>query len=193
MQLEEVYLIQQLRKRDEAAFERVFTSHYTRLHSYAYTMLQNRDEAEETVQQVFFKMWERMDSLVINGSLAAYLYRAVHNEALNAIKHRKVRAAHRVYALQTERSVNATAVDSRTKELEVRLLAALESLPEGCRTVFQLSRFEELRYREIADRLGISVKTVEAQMTKALRLLRQKLADFLPLLAVFLHHVNSCL
>jgi RNA polymerase sigma-70 factor (ECF subfamily) len=67
------------------------------------------------------------------------------------------------------------------KELEGRLAEAMNDLPEQCRTIFQLSRFEELRYREIADRLGLSIKTVENQMGKALKILRVKLVDFLPL------------
>jgi RNA polymerase sigma-70 factor (ECF subfamily) len=75
------------------------------------------------------------------------------------------------------------------RELEERLYTALNELPEQCRTIFQLSRFEEMRYREIADQLGISVKTVENQMGKALRLLREKLSDLLPLTIPFLLHI----
>jgi RNA polymerase sigma-70 factor (ECF subfamily) len=75
-------------------------------------------------------------------------------------------------------------------ELEAKVQDALNELPEQCRTIFQMSRFEELKYREIADELGISVKTVENQMGKALKILREKLADFLPMIILFPHLLN---
>jgi RNA polymerase sigma-70 factor (ECF subfamily) len=73
-------------------------------------------------------------------------------------------------------------------ELEKKIHSALNELPEQCRTIFQMSRFDELKYREIADKLGISIKTVESQMSKALRLLRVKLVDFLIFILLFIHN-----
>lgn len=180
-----------LAQRDERAFEQVFKQHYKPLHAYAFTLLKDDAAAEEMVQNVFYKLWERTDGLHITGSLAAYLYRAVHNESLNYLKHRKVRSEHslRVSYHMDGRGESATRT-VRMKELEEKLRAALAELPEGCRTVFQLSRFEELKYSQIAEVLGISVKTVENQMGKALKLLRTRLAEFLTLAIIFLNFLN---
>ena len=172
-----------LAKRDEATFEQVFKTHFKSLHAYAFTILKDEAEAEEMVQQVFFKLWERTETLSITGSVAAYLYRAVHNECLNYIKHQKVRSNHRLHVVHTTKDQTDHASKKvLTKELEAKVQSALNELPEQCRTIFQMSRFEEMKYREIADKLDISVKTVENQMGKALKLLRIKLVEFLPIL-----------
>ena len=176
-----------LSKRDEAAFERVFKTHYKNLHAYAFTMLRDGDEAEEMVQQVFFKLWERSERLSFSGSVAAYLYRAVHNESLNFLKHQKVKAGHQLHVAYSMKNKSEHSQGKMiSKELEIKFREALNELPEQCRTVFQLSRFEDLKYKEIADTLDISVKTVENHMGKALKLLRTKLVDFLPLLLILL-------
>ena len=174
-------------KRDEAAFEQVFKTHYKSLHAYAFSMLKDEDDAEEMVQQVFFKLWERSESLSFSGSIAAYLYRAVHNESLNFLKHQKVKAGHQLHVAYSMKNKSEQAHGNVTgKELENKFREALNELPEQCRTVFQLSRFEDLKYREIANKLDISIKTVENHMGKALKLLRTKLVDFLPLLLMLL-------
>lgn len=185
--LEDADLIGQLQKQDEAAFETVFKTHYKGLHAYACTILNDSAAAEEVVQNIFYKLWERSETISISGSIAAYLYRAVNNESLNQIKHMKIRAQHKVFVQHRPlENVDTTEKGMHLKDLENRLRSALNDLPEQCRTIFQLSRFEELRYRDIADRLGLSVKTVENQMGKALKILRTKLADFLILIWIIL-------
>ena len=175
-------LAQSLATRDEAAFEAVFKMHFKNLHAYACSITKEEAAAEEVVQNVFVKLWERSEALSITGSVAAYLYRAVYNESLNYLKHQKVRSAYGQHVTHTMKNEKEHAGKSLSlKELEGRLAEAMNELPEQCRTIFQLSRFEELRYREIADRLGLSIKTVENQMGKALKILRLKLVDFLPL------------
>lgn len=185
--LDDSVLIQRLQKRDEAAFEQVFKSQYKSLYAYAFTITGTEAAAEETVQNVFYKLWERAETLSIAGPVQAYLYRAVYNESLNYVKHQKVRMQHRLFVQhRREESTGAGSRSVQVKELEAKISLAMNELPEQCRTIFQLSRFEELRYREIADRLQISVKTVENQMGKALKLLRVKLADFLVLVMLFI-------
>ena len=175
-------------KRDEAAFEQVFKTYYKSLHAYAFTILKEEDQAEETVQQVFFNLWERSENLTISGPVAAYLYRAVHNESLNFIKRQKVKEGHRLHvAYSMKNKSEHTQGNLISKELENKFREALNELPEQCRTVFQLSRFDDLKYKEIADKLNISIKTVENHMGKALKLLRTKLVDFLPLLFLLLN------
>lgn len=174
-----------LAKKDQSAFEQVFKTHFKSLHAYAFTILKDEDEAEEIVQQVFFKLWERSENLSLQGTITAYLYRAVHNESLNYLKHQKVKANHQLYVAYSMKSQADHAPGKMmSKELAHHFHEALNELPEQCRTVFQLSRFEEMKYREIADKLDISVKTVENHMGKALKLLRTKLVDFLPLLLI---------
>jgi RNA polymerase sigma-70 factor, ECF subfamily len=188
MELENEAITTLLAQRDESAFEQVFKTHFKRLHAYAFTILRDEVEAEEMVQQVFFKLWERNENLSFNGSVAAYLYKAVHNESLNYIKHQKVRSNHQLYvAYNMKNEVEHPAKKVLAGELEKKIHVALNELPEQCRTIFQMSRFDELKYREIADKLGISVKTVENQMGKALKLMRAKLVDFLTYILLFIN------
>lgn len=168
-------------------FEEVFKTHFKALHAYAYTLLRDELLAEEMVQQVFFKIWEKKEFLNIQASATAYLYKSVYHECLNYLKHQKVKAAYQQYsATMGEAATGGAAQKIQLSELQHHLNKALNELPEQCRTIFQMSRYEELKYQEIADRLGLSVKTIENQMGKALRLLREKLRDFLPLLLLIL-------
>ena len=187
MEFKDEHIALRLIKRDEAVFEQVFKTHYKNLHAYALTMLKDDDEAEEMVQQVFFKLWERAEHLSFSGSIAAYLYRAVHNESLNFLKHQKVKSAHHMHVAYSMKNKSEQVHGKMmTKELEKKFREALSELPEQCRTVFQMSRFEEMKYKEIADKLEISIKTVENHMGKALKLLRTKLVDYLPFLLILL-------
>lgn len=172
-----------LQNGDEHTFEQVFKTHYKNLHAYAFTIIKNHTTAEEVVQNVFFKLWERKAQLAADTQLKAYLYRAVHNESLNHIKHEKVKNQYKMHAISKQEEYAQPASKKITlTELEEHVREALNELPEQCRTIFQMSRFQELKYREIADELGLAVKTVENQMGKALKILRSRLAEFLPLL-----------
>jgi RNA polymerase sigma-70 factor, ECF subfamily len=190
MELNDTHFIELLAKRDESAFEKVFKDNFKKLQSYAITIVGDENVAEEMVQNVFFKLWDKSEKINIQSSIAAYLYRAVYNESCNYLKHQKVRkgflnySKHAMSDISTEKASKKVLVT----ELEQRIKNALNDLPEQCRTVFQLSRFEELKYQQIADTLGISIKTVEAQMGKALRIMRVKLVDYLPLVFLFLNY-----
>ncbi len=147
------------------------------------------DEAEEVVQGVFFKVWERRGQLEVTVSLKAYLYRAVHNASLNHLKHQKVRQeyANHVKAMEEEGMEDP---GMELTELQRDVTYAIEELPEKCREVFKLNRFEGLKYREVADLLGISEKTVENQMGKALKLLRDRLSHYLRVILPWLLFFN---
>jgi RNA polymerase sigma-70 factor (ECF subfamily) len=148
--------------------------------------------AEEIVQNIFVKLWEKKEDISIRENVSGYLYRAVHNESLNYLRHQKVRVAYQSYAMRQHKQSEQERPAEKVvmSELEKRLAIALRELPEQCRTIFQLSRFEDLRYREIADKLGLSIKTVENQMGKALKLLRLKLVDFLLSVILFITLYN---
>ncbi len=168
----------------ENNFEALFKTYFRKLHSYAQTILRDSEMAEEIVQNMFYKLWERRDKLEINGSIKSYLYRAVYNDSLNHLKHRKVVDGYKTATpYLTYTNVDAFS-QLAAKELETHLAMALNELPEKCRTVFQMCRYEQLKYSEIAGELQIPVKTVENQMGKALRLLREKLGGFLSFLLI---------
>lgn len=180
-----------LRSGDEQVFEVIFRTYYERLCNYANTILHDMDEAEEMVQGAFLTVWEKHDSIEIHTSMKSYLYRAVHNSCLNRVKHYKVRREHgEALKHQTDITIEDASQDLVGSELESLVASAIDSLPQQCRMVFRLSRFENLSYAEIADQLGISVKTVENHMTKALKTLRDRLKDYLPVLIWLLFMKN---
>lgn len=171
---------------DDDAFKQLFKMHFKALHAYASIMLHYDSYAEEIVQSMFLKLWEKRKSLDIKISMKAYLYKCIHNDCLNYLSHKKVQLKYQDHSAFTRNSESGKTSDKlELNELQLRLSKALNELPEQCRTIFQMSRFEELKYREIADQLGISIKTVENQMGKALKILRSKLVDFLPAILLF--------
>lgn len=172
---------------DDQAFEQLFKAHYRGLHAYAHTILRDEDLAEEMVQGMFLKFWEKRELLNIQSSIKAYLYRSVYNDSMNYLKHQKIQTKYQDFTMHSMNTSHEPAsAKLELSQLEMKLKEALNELPEHCRTIFQMSRFEELKYREIATQLGLSIKTVENQMGKALKILRLKLADYVTLLALSL-------
>ena len=187
MDLPEIQQWNELKEGDITAFEMFFKAYYQPLCNYAYTFIQDKDEAEEIVQSAFLSVWEKRESLDIKTSLKSYLYTMVRNTSLNVIKHEKIKQKYVGESLAVDaRSHEGVAQAVISSELEERIHEALEVLPEQCRLVFKLSRFEELKYAEIATQLEISIKTVENHMGKALRIMREQLKDYLPLLIVLM-------
>jgi RNA polymerase sigma-70 factor (ECF subfamily) len=172
---------------NENAYEMIFKSYYQPLCRYAYTFLHDKEESEEVVQSVFISLWEKRSMLDIQTSFKAYLFRMVRNSCLNVIKHEKVKKQHVAHEMAVaEVSYNSVAEKVSANELSLKITEAMKALPEQCRMVFQLSRFEELKYQEIADQLNISIKTVENHMGKALKIMREQLKDYLPLFLIFM-------
>ena len=168
---------------DEQVFEKLFVDWYGPLRAYACSVLRDESLAGEAVQAVFSRLWERREQVQVQTSLKAYLYGCVYHECLSWMRREKSRRAYRSGVVArlgngVARSPENASDRVEVGELEQQFQRALDELPEQCRAIFQLSRFSVLKYREIADQLGISVKTVEAQMGKALKLLRCKLADY---------------
>ena len=176
-------IVAALRQGDSVVFEQLFDEYYERLCNYANSFLDDIDESEEVVQSTFITLWEKRDKLDIQISVKSYLYQAVHNQSLNKIKHDRVKQSHFEY-ITYQNNVEAPDGYQRMieKELAEKIRLVVESLPQQCRIVFTLSRFENLSYAEIAAQLNLSVKTVENHMGKALRIMRTELSDYLPLL-----------
>lgn len=178
-----------LKQGDEHVFESVFHEYYIPLCIHARRYVVEPDLAEEVVQDMFFKMWERRHALAINTSLNSYLYKAVTNHSLNFLRYDKHLKKYRQFVgFHTDNSQRESAHEVLLhSDLERKLNKLVLQMPERRRMIFEMSRFEGLKYAEIADKLEISIKTVEAQMSKALEYMRIKLKDYLPMVLLFVY------
>jgi RNA polymerase sigma-70 factor (ECF subfamily) len=173
-------LLALLRAGDHDAFDAIFRAWYAPLVRLAEAMLRERALAEEIVQDVMLELWRRRDALDPDGTPQAYLFQATRNRALNHLRH--VRVQERVAPQLAASPPPSAPSDAAAAEAELAqaVARAVAGLPPRCREVFELSRVHNLKYAEIAQTLGVSVKAVEAQMARALRTLRQQLAAWLP-------------
>ena len=180
-------IIPQIARGNKNAFESLFKSHYANLCGYAVKYVWEIDQAEEIVQDLFFNLWNKRNDLYISSSVESYLFRAVRNACLNYLKHKKIRDNY-VTAVQESYSPGLGLDDNpvETLELQKKIDESIESMPTERKKIFLLSRYDGLKYKEIADKLGISVKTVEAQMGKALKYLREELKEFMVILILIL-------
>jgi RNA polymerase sigma-70 factor, ECF subfamily len=172
-------LFARLASGDEAAFDRIFRIWYAPLVRVATYILHDAGIGEEVVQDVLLEVWRRRESLALEQEPRRYLMRATRNRALNHVRHQQVaaRAAARDDSEEAHAATAPALVDAA--ELELAIAQAVQTLPERCRAVFELSRRHGLSYAQIADALDIAPKTVENQMGKALRMLRVALAPWL--------------
>jgi RNA polymerase sigma-70 factor, ECF subfamily len=171
-------IIGRIRNGDVGQFESLFRSSYVSLVRYAKTLIKDHDTAEEIVQDLFFRIWQDKEKLNIESSLNGYLFRSVHNRCLHYIEHNKVveRHAEEMSYHQTETQESPSDI-LNYKELQEKVAMILERLPERCGRIFTMSRFEGLKYSEIAEKLSVSVKTVEANMGRALKEFRKVLTQ----------------
>ena len=171
-------IIGRIRQGDIGQFESLFRSSYVSLVRYAKTLIKDHDTAEEIVQDLFFRLWKDKEKLQIESSLNGYLYRAVHNRCLHYIDHNRVVEKYVREMKEREQETNESPTDIlHYRELQAKVAAIIERLPEKCGKIFCMSRFEGLKYSEIAERLSISIKTVEANMGRALKEFRKALAE----------------
>ena len=173
-------LLERLRQGDASAFDTIFRTWYGPLVGTAERMLRDRAVAEELVQDVMLELWRRRETLSSDGSPQAYLFQATRNRVLNHLRHLKIEQRSEPEVRGEISSTPHADAALVQEELDVAVQRAVQSLPDRCREVFELSRVHGLKYAEIARTLGISVKTVEAQMGKAFRTLRERLAAWLP-------------
>jgi RNA polymerase sigma-70 factor (family 1) len=172
-------------------FENVFKTYFKSLHAYAYSIVKDEMMAEEMVQNVFCRLWEKREQIQVLQSIKSYLYRSVHNECINHLKQTKSRANHHINIARTTDVIEQTTDRAALSELQKKIHDALEELPEQCRIVFRLSRFGELNYKEIADTMGITVSTVKNQVHTALKVLRTKLSDYLPIIILMIVNMKN--
>lgn len=158
-------------------FKSIYTQHYSNLCSYARMFVTNSEEAEEIVQNCIFKLWEQHKSFDTIDNLSSYLFRVVKNRCLNEIAHKKIEGRYlseawvELKALELE----SLQIDDYQEKRELQLKKAIEELPERSKEILTLSKFEGLKNKEIAQKLDISIKAVEAGITRAFSLLRKSL------------------
>jgi RNA polymerase sigma-70 factor (ECF subfamily) len=171
--------VNQIKNGNIKAFEQLFRDLYAPLCGFAQKIVEDKDKAEELVQDVFYKLWKNKNNLNIRVSLKSYLYKSVQNSCLLTIQHNKVKEKYKAHIISTKDSSNVKTPEKEleTKELHEKINKTMEELPERCREIFYLSKYEGLKYREIAEKLSISQKTVEANISKALKILRKNLSS----------------
>lgn len=181
--------IGQAKSGDELAFELLFRKYYVQLCSFANKFTSNTAESEEIVQEVFLNIWKKRDQLKLKQEIRPYLFKSVQNMCFNIIQHRKVidqyHAVINIVYQNREEEFNTYEL-VLYHELQTSVDKAISSLPTQCRRIFQMSRKDGLKYTEIAERMNISVKTVETQMSRALAKLKVELKDYLTIVLVSL-------
>lgn len=165
-------LLHQLKIGNEKAYHAVFNDYFPVLVAFANKYVCDLDMSKEIVQAAFVKLFEKRNSLEITTSLKSYLYKMVYNDCLNAINSKKISSRHYAqYALQMDQQTDFRDVMEQT-EKELRIYKAIDKLPPQCKLIIQQSRLEGKKNKEIAKELNISIRTVETQISKALKLLR---------------------
>lgn len=167
----------------QTEFEKLFRDYFTPLVWYAMKYVKDQDTSREIVHTVFVGLWEKIGSVDFSKSVKPYLYTSVYNRSMNYIRdHRKFTDEEKIDPTEFVHESNSL----ESLETEARIYSAIESLPDKTREIFELSRFENKKYKEIAESLNISVKTVEARMSEALKILRVKLIDIINILIILM-------
>ncbi len=185
------YFLQKFKKGDEYAFEMIFKSNFNRMIGFCRQFVRDKDKSQSLAQEAFVKLWLNKSKIESVNGIKSFLYTSAKTECLNYLRHEKVIHLYEDKQLQAkEKLLDREILESfnfdqvEFSELEKRINQAISELPERCRQVFVLSRMEGKKNSEIACELDISIKSVEANLTRALKTLRIKLADYLPAVMV---------
>jgi RNA polymerase sigma-70 factor (family 1) len=170
-------ILEHLALGDVRAFDCIYQQYFSKLYGAAYKRLQNRELTEEVVQELFISLWERREGLAITGTLEGYLFTSIKYLTIAQYKKNNLFEQYSASLISTENDLNFTEEMVAFDELNEAYQKALQILPERCREVFLLKR-TGLSQREISEKLDISEKTVENQMTKALKMLKESLSDY---------------
>ncbi len=176
------FILIELQKGNERAFDTIFKQYYKPLCQFSYSFIKDQDTAENLVQEVFVKLWEKRGSITNIDNLLSYLMGMVRNQSIDFLRKEKTNS--KIYnQLRPENSENTTEEQISKNEFEEKLLKSIMNLPERCRTAIEMSRLEGFSNKEIALKMEISVKGVEALIGRSLKLLRSELQEFLPSLS----------
>lgn len=173
------FILKEIQKGNERAFDFLFNQYYASLSRFSYSFVKDQDKAENLVQEVFIKLWEKREKISPDRNLFSYLMGMVRNQSIDYLRKEKLNA--KIYAqIHSEETGNTTEEQVLVNDFEEKLLKSIMKLPERCRIAFELSRFDGLSNREIAQYMEISVKGVEALIGRSLKLLRTELLEFFP-------------
>lgn len=164
---------------EKSAFESFFKEEYSSLCRFALTFTKDPDDAEEVVQNCFVKLWEGRNKIEIGNSPKAYLFKMIRNASLNQIKHISIREEYKEYNERVLQQSETMEDDMESNDLQEKINSAIQNMPPQRKRIFEMSRFEGLKYREIAEYLDISVKTVENHMGSSIKYLRVELKGYL--------------
>lgn len=179
--LDEPFLINGIKTRNKIVFDFIFHYYYSGLCAFAERITGNQFAAEDIVQDLFVTLWIKSDQVEISSSLKNYLFTAVKNRSMDFLKHDKKKTQLKTTSDKLQNyNENLSVFWLAESELEALVEKSLNKLPPRCREIIVLSRFEGLKNQEIADKLGISKRTVELQISNALKHLRTDLKPFLP-------------
>lgn len=184
MENPDLILLEKIRQDKQAAFDELFRKYYRKLVYFSMKITKNQDSANEVVQDLFVNLWEKRKQLEPKISVRAYLYRAVFNNSIHSTNREKKFQGDELN--QTNEQSQEFDNLMETAELETKIYDLIGQLPTECQRIFKMSRFDELKYQEIADKLNLSIKTVETQMSRALKFLRSHLDDYFKLLIFIL-------
>jgi len=173
--IELLYFIQ---KGDKSAFETLFRDNYRPMVAYAFRFFGQMEPSENAVQDIFLKLWQKRAELKITTSLKNYLFRSVRNLCINRLEHQRIVSSYQKYIIRTESERNLYDDFFIEVGLRERIESAIRNLPDKRQKIFRMAREEGLKYKEIADKLKISVKTVEVQMGLAFKQLRENLKEY---------------
>jgi RNA polymerase sigma-70 factor (ECF subfamily) len=176
------FILSELQKGNERAFDTIFKQYYKPLCQFSYSFIKDQDTSENLVQEVFAKLWEKRERLTNIENLLSYLMGMVRNQSIDFLRKKKTNS--KFYnKLRPEESENTTEEQISKNEFEESLLKSITNLPERCRIAIEMSRFDGFSNKEIAQKMEISVKGVEALIGRSLKLLRSELQEFLPSLS----------
>ena len=177
--MNEFLLLKRIKEGDIRSFEQVFRHYYIPLLFYSYSICGSREEAEEIVQELFYNIWKDRTNLQSVNVLKSYLYGAVRNGSLQYLERLDVRRRHQEKVAARSEATRNPEEQLELLELEELIRTTLEQMPERRRRIFGMHRDEGLTYREIAAQLDVSVKTVEAEMSKAIQMLRKAVDHYM--------------
>jgi RNA polymerase sigma-70 factor (ECF subfamily) len=178
---DELYWIAELKQGNKHAFSLLFTTYYKDMVLFGGNFLPDQATCEDMVQSIFSKLWSERAMLSVETSLKSYLLKAVRNACLDEIRHRNIMQEHESHVASCGVSDDLTDTENYIlySDLQKHLHHALERMPKAYREAFELNRFEGLTYREIAEKLNVSERTVEIRISKAIDFLRKQLREFL--------------